>query len=181
MKILALDTATELCSAALWIDGACLSRESGRPRASGELILGMIAELLAQAGFGLERLDMIAFGRGPGAFTGVRLAVAVAQGLGFAAGVPLLTVSELRALAQLALAQQGAPARDVAARYAQHVAGAGARYTRANPPQKLLAKFACPNQSVASRIEAAIKKLAATDKKKLVGKSGVAVRKSLSI
>jgi tRNA threonylcarbamoyladenosine biosynthesis protein TsaB len=111
VKILALDTATELCSAALWIDGACLSRESGRPRASGELILGMIAELLAQAGFGLERLDMIAFGRGPGAFTGVRLAVAVAQGLGFAAGVPLLPVSELRALAQLALAQQGAPAR----------------------------------------------------------------------
>ena len=72
-------------------------------------------------------------------------------------------------------------ARDVAARYAQHVAGAGARYTRANPPQKLLAKFACPNQSVASRIEAAIKKLAANDKRRLAGKSGVAVRKSLSL
>jgi len=70
-------------------------------------------------------------------------------------------------------------ARDVAARYAQHVAGAGARYTRANPPQKLLAKFACPSQSVAGRIEAAIKKLAPADKMKLVGKSGVALRKSL--
>lgn len=111
MKILALDTATELCSAALWLDGDCASRESARPRASGELILGMVAELLAQAGLGLERLDMIAFGRGPGAFTGVRLAVAVAQGLGFAAGIPLLPVSELRALAQRALAQEGAPAR----------------------------------------------------------------------
>jgi tRNA threonylcarbamoyladenosine biosynthesis protein TsaB len=111
VKILALDTATELCSTALWIDGACLSREGARARASGELVLGMVAELLAQAGMGLQGLDMIAFGRGPGAFTGVRLAVAVAQGLGFAAGLPLLPVSELRALAQQALAQNGAPRR----------------------------------------------------------------------
>ena len=111
MKILALDTATELCSAALWIDGACLTRECGRPRGSGELILGMVAELLAESGLGLDRLDAIAFGRGPGAFTGVRLAVAVAQGLGFAAGVPLLPISDLRALAQQAFRQDGAPRR----------------------------------------------------------------------
>ena len=111
MKILAIDSATELCSAALWIDGECLSREGARPRGSGELVLGMVAELLEQAGLALARLDMIAFGRGPGAFTGVRLAVAVAQGLGFAAGIPLLPVSDLRALAQRALAQQGAPVR----------------------------------------------------------------------
>jgi tRNA threonylcarbamoyladenosine biosynthesis protein TsaB len=111
VKILALDTATELCSAALWIDGACAIRESDRPRASGELILGMIAELLAESGLMLKHLDAIAFGRGPGAFTGVRLAVAVAQGLGFAVGVPLLPVSDLRALAQRALVQQGAPRR----------------------------------------------------------------------
>lgn len=70
-------------------------------------------------------------------------------------------------------------ARNVAARYAQHVAGTGARYTRANPPQKLLAKFACPNQSVASRVEAAIKKLPAADKRNLIGKASVAVRNSL--
>ena len=70
-------------------------------------------------------------------------------------------------------------ARNVAARYAQHVAGTGARYTRANPPQKLLAKFACPNQSVASRVEAAIKKLPAADKRNLIGKASVAVRTSL--
>jgi len=111
VKILAIDSATELCSAALWIDGECLSREGARPRGSGELVLGMVAELLEQAGLALARLDMIAFGRGPGAFTGVRLAVAVAQGLGFAAGIPLLPVSDLRALAQRALAQQGAPVR----------------------------------------------------------------------
>jgi len=70
-------------------------------------------------------------------------------------------------------------ARDVAARYAQHVAGTGARYTRGNPPRRLLGRFACPNQSVASRLEAAIKKLAAPAKRKLVGKSGIAARRIL--
>ena len=70
-------------------------------------------------------------------------------------------------------------ALDVAARYAQHLAGTGARYTRANPPRRLLTKFACPNQSVAARLEAAIKKLQAVDKKKLVGKTGADVRKAL--
>src|SRR5258708_410626 len=70
-------------------------------------------------------------------------------------------------------------ARDVAARYAQHVAGTGARYTRANPPRKLIAKFACPSQSIASRMEAAIKKLPAAGKRELIGRSGVAARKSL--
>ena len=70
-------------------------------------------------------------------------------------------------------------ARNVAVRYAQHVAGTGARYTRANPPTRLLVKFACLNQSEASRMEAAIKKLAATNKRKLVDKTGTVVRKLL--
>ena len=70
-------------------------------------------------------------------------------------------------------------ARNVATRYAQHLAGTGARYTRANPPRRLLVKFACLNQSEAGRMEAAIKKLAATDKRILVGKTGAAARKSL--
>ena len=70
-------------------------------------------------------------------------------------------------------------ARNVAVRYAQHVAGTGARYTRANPPSRLLVKFACLNQSEASRMEAAIKKLAATNKRILAGKTGAAARKSL--
>ena len=70
-------------------------------------------------------------------------------------------------------------ALDVAARYAQHVAGTGARYTRANPPLRLLARFACPNQSVAGRLEAAIKRLPAAEKRKLVGMTGAAARRRL--
>jgi putative endonuclease len=70
-------------------------------------------------------------------------------------------------------------ARDVAVRYAQHVAGTGARYTRANSPHRLLVKFACLNQSEASRMEAAIKKLAAIDKRKLVAKTDSVARKIL--
>jgi tRNA threonylcarbamoyladenosine biosynthesis protein TsaB len=111
VKILALDTATELCSAALWIDGECRTRQDARPRGSGELILGMIEELLAESSLTLAGLDAIAVGRGPGGFTGVRLAVAVAQGLAFAAELPLLPVSELRALAHQALSQDGVPER----------------------------------------------------------------------
>ena len=70
-------------------------------------------------------------------------------------------------------------ARDVAARYAQHVAGTGARYTRANPPRRLLVKFACLDQSEASRMEAAVKKLAVINKRKLVRKTAAAARKFL--
>lgn len=70
-------------------------------------------------------------------------------------------------------------ARDVAARFAQHAAGTGARYTRANPPRHLLARFRCASQSEASRLEAAIKKLRAADKRRLVGKTGAEVRKML--
>ena len=111
MKLLALDTATELCSAALWTDGASLTRECQRPRGSGELILGLIEELLVEAGMRLQGLDAIAFGCGPGAFTGVRLALAVAQGLGISAGLPLLPISDLRALALRAFNADGAPTR----------------------------------------------------------------------
>jgi putative endonuclease len=70
-------------------------------------------------------------------------------------------------------------ALDVAARYAQHVAGTGARYTRANPPRRLLTRFVCPNQSVAGKLEAAIKRLSSAEKRKLVGTTGAAARKLL--
>jgi tRNA threonylcarbamoyladenosine biosynthesis protein TsaB len=103
MKLLALDSATELCSAAVWIDGEVRTRAAVAPREHGRLLLPMIQELLAESGLKLAGLDAIAFGRGPGAFTGLRLAAAVAQGLGFASGRPLIGISDLRALAAQAL------------------------------------------------------------------------------
>ncbi len=108
MRILALDTATENCSAALFIDGEVASREALLRRGAAERILPMVNELMAGAGLSLTQLDAIAFGRGPGGFTGVRLAASVTQGLAFAAGVPVVPVSNLRALAQRALAEAGA-------------------------------------------------------------------------
>ncbi|MEJ0040671.1 MAG: tRNA (adenosine(37)-N6)-threonylcarbamoyltransferase complex dimerization subunit type 1 TsaB [Gammaproteobacteria bacterium] len=102
MKILALDTATESCSAALLIDGELTSREMEFDRGHGEHILPMIDLLLIEAGLRLADVDVIAFGRGPGGFTGVRLAASIAQGLAFGAGKPVVPVSNLAALAQRA-------------------------------------------------------------------------------
>jgi tRNA threonylcarbamoyladenosine biosynthesis protein TsaB len=106
MKILALDTATENCSAALFINGALLCREEWLGRGHGQRILSMIAELLAEADVALQALTAIAFGRGPGAFTGVRLAASVTQGLAFGAALPVVAVSDLQALAQRALEEE---------------------------------------------------------------------------
>ncbi|HEY2808273.1 MAG TPA: tRNA (adenosine(37)-N6)-threonylcarbamoyltransferase complex dimerization subunit type 1 TsaB [Steroidobacteraceae bacterium] len=108
MKILALDTATENCSAALLVDGEVTDQEALLQRAAAERILPMVDELLRSAGVSLAQLDAIAFGRGPGGFTGVRLAASITQGLAYAAGVPVVPVSDLRALAQRALAAGGA-------------------------------------------------------------------------
>jgi tRNA threonylcarbamoyladenosine biosynthesis protein TsaB len=104
VKILALDTATENCSAALLIDRTVIARERLLERGHAAQILPMIDEVLAAAGIALQSVDAIAFGRGPGGFTGVRLAASVTQGLAFGVGVPVVPVSNLRALAQRLLA-----------------------------------------------------------------------------
>jgi tRNA threonylcarbamoyladenosine biosynthesis protein TsaB len=111
MKLLALDSATERCSVALWLDGALQAREQQRERAQGELLLPMMQELLRESGIAPGELDAIAFGRGPGGFTGVRLAASVAQGLAFAVDRPLLPISDLRALAAQVLLQPQGPQR----------------------------------------------------------------------
>ncbi|MCG6969394.1 MAG: tRNA (adenosine(37)-N6)-threonylcarbamoyltransferase complex dimerization subunit type 1 TsaB [Gammaproteobacteria bacterium] len=100
MKILALDTSTEACSAALLIDSHVSQRYEVAPREHGALILPMIEQLLNEAGIDVSQLDALAFGRGPGAFVGVRIASGVAQGIAFAADLPVVPVSSLAALAQ---------------------------------------------------------------------------------
>ena len=99
MRILAVETATDACSCALECSGTIVARHAVEPRRHTELLLPMIEAVLAQAGIGLHALDAIAFGRGPGSFTGLRIACAVAQGLGFGADRPLVPVSTLRTIA----------------------------------------------------------------------------------
>ena len=100
MNLLALDTATESCSAALLCGESLLERSELAPRRHAELILPMIDSLLNQAGLSRRRIDGIAVGRGPGAFTGVHLAISVAQGLALGLNIPVVPVSSLAALAQ---------------------------------------------------------------------------------
>lgn len=99
MKLLALEMATEACSVALYLDGEILARHEVAPRRHAELALPWTEALLAQAGLAKSQLDAIACGRGPGAFTGVRLAVALTQGLALALDRPAIGISTLEALA----------------------------------------------------------------------------------
>jgi len=105
--LIAIETSTESCSAALLHGGALIERSELAPRRHAELILPMIESLLDEAGVSRRQIDAVAVGRGPGAFTGVRLAISVAQGLALALDIPVVPVSSLAALAQDAPAHAG--------------------------------------------------------------------------
>ena len=100
MKFAAIETSTEWCSAALWRDGELGAIELRAGNRHGEFALPMLERLLAGARLRAADLDAVAFGAGPGSFTGLRIACGIAQGLAFARGLPVLGVSSLEAMAE---------------------------------------------------------------------------------
>jgi len=102
LKILALDTSTEYCSVALWRDGTVDARDEHAGQRHSELLLPMVDGLLSSHGEKLGALDGIAYGRGPGSFTGLRIGCGVTQGLAMGAGLPVVGVGTLLALAEAA-------------------------------------------------------------------------------
>lgn len=102
MRILALETSTEYCSVALWQDGNIINHCELVGQRHSELLIGILDNLLHEAGVKISELDGIAFGAGPGSFTGVRIACGVTQGLALGADLPVVGVCTLQALAQAA-------------------------------------------------------------------------------
>ncbi|MGK2960087.1 MAG: tRNA (adenosine(37)-N6)-threonylcarbamoyltransferase complex dimerization subunit type 1 TsaB [Candidatus Malihini olakiniferum] len=107
-RILALDTATEACSVALWNDGQIFSIYEECPREHTQRVLPMVQQVLAENGVALSSLDVLAFGQGPGSFTGVRIGIGIAQGLALGADLPMLGISTLATMAQGAWNRMGA-------------------------------------------------------------------------
>lgn len=102
MKLLAIETATETCSVALSVNDDVEQRFQHAPRQHAELLLPWVEELLAEAGIGFGDVDAMAFSRGPGSFTGLRIGIGVVQGLAWASDCPVIPVSSLAATAQAA-------------------------------------------------------------------------------
>lgn len=111
--LLGIDTSNGACSVGLWLDGDCQQRYQVAPRGHGLLLLPMVESLLAEAGMAAAGLDALVLGRGPGSFTGLRIATGVVQGLAFALDRPVVPISSLAALAQGSLDVDGKPAAQV--------------------------------------------------------------------
>lgn len=110
MRLLAVETSSELCSVALVVDGQARERQEEAPNRHGEALVPMVGALLAEAGMAVGQLDALAFGQGPGSFTGIRIGVGVVQGLALGADRPVIPVPSLLAVA----AQSGSSAALVA-------------------------------------------------------------------
>ncbi len=100
MRFAALETSSDWCSVALWLDGEIVSVERRAPNRHSELVLPLLEHLLSGKGLSISRLDAVAFGSGPGAFTGLRIACGIAQGLALARGLPVAGVSSFEAMAE---------------------------------------------------------------------------------
>lgn len=99
MNILAIDTSTDFCSAALWRDGQLFVREAAAGQSHSTLLAAMVDAVLVEAGLTINALDGIAYGEGPGSFTGLRIACSVAQGFAYAAEIPVAGIGTLHAMA----------------------------------------------------------------------------------
>ena len=108
MKLLAIETSGDACSAALLHDESIISRFRIAPRQHADILLPMLDELLHEGGLSMDRIDGLAVGRGPGAFTGLRIATGVVQGLAFSADLPVALISTLTAMAQRGFRELGA-------------------------------------------------------------------------
>jgi tRNA threonylcarbamoyladenosine biosynthesis protein TsaB len=136
MKILALDTSTEYLSLALWLDGKIFTRDMLAGQAHSQRILPLLGELLGEAGIASGDLEGIAFGAGPGSFTGLRIGCGVAQGLAFGANLPVVGVSTLLALAANSDADRAIACLDARMGEVYHAAYArnGADWDEISPP-----------------------------------------------
>lgn len=106
--ILALDTCTEACSAALYYQGQIFSELADAPREHSQRLLPMVDSVLKEAGIGLDKVEAIAYGRGPGSFTGIRICTSMTQGLALGLDLPVIGISTLAAMAQMAIAEHNA-------------------------------------------------------------------------
>ncbi len=108
LTILALDTCTESCSVGLSFEEKVFAEQADAPREHSQRLLPMVQQVLESAGIGLNKVDLIAYGRGPGSFTGIRICTSMTQGLALGQDLPVIGISTLAAMAQLAIDKAGA-------------------------------------------------------------------------